>query len=68
MNEPRSARVRRRGLGRRPIERAEDGARQRGYAEIASDAGLENDVSLRAHLAMGYEEAKRQMCSKKRFG
>ena len=42
--------VRRSGLGRALLTAAEDWARRQGFAEIASDALLENDVSLHAPL------------------
>ena len=51
--------VRRRGVGRRLVRAAESWARGRGCAEMGSDCLLENDGSLRAHLAIGYEERER---------
>jgi len=51
--------VRRRGVGRQLVRTAERWARGRGCTEMGSDCLLENDVSLRAHLAMGYEERER---------
>jgi aminoglycoside 6'-N-acetyltransferase I len=51
--------LRRAGWGRTLVEAAEDWARLCGYAEIASDCLLENEVSLRAHTALGYEEKER---------
>jgi aminoglycoside 6'-N-acetyltransferase I len=38
---------------------AEQWARERGYAEIASDAVIDNHVSERAHLALGFAEVER---------
>ena len=38
---------------------AEDWARARGYAEMASDCEVENLVSCRAHSALGYREVER---------
>jgi aminoglycoside 6'-N-acetyltransferase I len=46
--------VRRSGYGRALLEAAEKWARGRGYAEMASDARLGNDVSLKAHQSSGY--------------
>ena len=43
-------------------------AREHGYTEIASDTELENDASLAAHLALGFEEVERQICFRKRLG
>ena len=57
--------VRRTGLGRRLIEAAENWAVEHGYAEIASDTELENEISLKAHLALGYREVERQICFRK---
>src|SRR5437867_2697615 len=51
--------VRRHGDGRRLIRTAARWARGRGCTEMGSDCLLENEVSLRAHLAIGYEERER---------
>ena len=47
------------GLGGELVEAAEQWAIGQGCTEMASDTELDNDVSLRAHLALGYEEADR---------
>jgi len=47
------------GIGAALVEAAEDWARSQGLTEMASDTWLENDVSIQAHLKMGYEEAER---------
>lgn len=57
--------ARRKGLGRRLQQAAEDWARASGFTEMASDAELYNDVSLRSHLALGFEEVERQVCFRK---
>ena len=59
--------IRRTGVGRRLVQAAEAWAVENGYAEMASDTELENEVSLRAHLALGYEEVERQICFRKRL-
>jgi aminoglycoside 6'-N-acetyltransferase I len=41
------------------VEAAEAWARSCGYAEIASDCHLENDVSLKAHTALGFQVVER---------
>jgi aminoglycoside 6'-N-acetyltransferase I len=50
---------RKRGIGRRLLVAAEDWAREQGCVEMASDALLGNDVSQRAHEALGYAEVDR---------
>ena len=47
------------GLGRLLIERAEQWARDRGLSELASDAEITNEPSLRAHEALGFKETFR---------
>lgn len=47
--------VRRSGYGRALLAAAEEWARERGYSEMASDARLGNDISLKAHQSSGYE-------------
>lgn len=58
---------RRAGLGARLVEAAETWALAHGFSEIASDTELDNDISLKAHLALGYEEVERQICFRKRL-
>ena len=59
--------VRRTGLGASLLKTAETWALEHGYSEIASDAELGNEISLQAHLALGFEEVERQICFKKRL-
>ena len=40
---------------------------ENGYSEMASDTELDNEVSLKAHLTLGYEEVERQICFRKRL-
>lgn len=47
------------GFGHQLVRAAEDWARSQGLKEMGSDTWLDNDVSIRAHLAMGYEEVER---------
>ena len=47
------------GLGRKLIEAAEQWAARQGYTELASDAELENEDSIRAHAACGFHETGR---------
>jgi aminoglycoside 6'-N-acetyltransferase I len=54
--------VRRTHIGAELVRAAEEWARGRGYREMASDVELENDISIAAHAALGYEEASRLVC------
>lgn len=51
--------VRDRGIGRALMAEAEQWARDGGYVELASDTQLDNDESLRAHAACGFDEVER---------
>lgn len=51
--------LRQQGVGAALIAAAEDWARRRGCQEMASDCLLENQVSLQAHLALGFQEKER---------
>ena len=48
-------RFRRNGVGKKLIAKAEEWARSHGCAEMGSDAVIENEMSQRAHEALGYE-------------
>jgi aminoglycoside 6'-N-acetyltransferase I len=47
------------GMGRVLVKAAEDWAREQGLKEMASDTWLDNEVSVAAHLKLGYEEVER---------
>ena len=47
------------GVGKRLVAAAEDWARSHGCVEIASDTWIDNEVSQRAHQALGYEVVDR---------
>jgi aminoglycoside 6'-N-acetyltransferase I len=47
------------GLGHQLVRAGEDWARAQGMKEMGSDTWLDNDVSIKAHLAMGYDEVER---------
>jgi aminoglycoside 6'-N-acetyltransferase I len=57
--------VRRQGYGLALLEAAEAWARSMGYAEMGSDALLDNTVSHRAHERSGYEEVVRLVTFRK---
>ena len=50
---------RRKGIARRLFAAIGDWALARGCRELASDALLDNEVSQRAHLALGFRETER---------
>ena len=47
------------GVGKSLVRAAEYWARSQGLAEMASDIWLDNEISIQAHLKMGYEETDR---------
>ncbi|HEX4951875.1 MAG TPA: aminoglycoside 6'-N-acetyltransferase [Thermoanaerobaculia bacterium] len=57
--------LRRQGWGARLIAAAEGWARQQDLTEMASDCELDNQVSLAAHVALGYQEVERVICFRK---
>lgn len=50
---------RKHGIGRNLVRTAENWARSKGCEEMASDSEIGNDLSLKAHLNLGYEETSR---------
>jgi len=50
---------RQRGVGKKLLAEAEDWARSHGCVEMASDALVANELSQRAHEALGYEVVDR---------
>ena len=50
---------RRMGIGRQLVEFAEKWALQKGCTEMASDAEVDNPISIDAHLRLGYDETSR---------
>jgi len=51
--------LREQGIGRALVQAAEQWAVDRGCREMASDCLIDNEVSYRAHLAIGYRETER---------
>jgi aminoglycoside 6'-N-acetyltransferase I len=49
------------GVGGALLKGVETWARQAGFAELASDALLENTTSQRAHIALGFAEVERSV-------
>jgi aminoglycoside 6'-N-acetyltransferase I len=54
--------MRRTGVGRALFAAAEDWGRGLGLTEIASDTLIDNEISIAAHRALGYEEVERIVC------
>jgi aminoglycoside 6'-N-acetyltransferase I len=50
---------RRYGIGRKLVRAAEIWARNKGCIEMASDSEIGNDLSLKSHLNLGYQETSR---------
>jgi aminoglycoside 6'-N-acetyltransferase I len=51
--------LREQGIGKALVHTAEEWARSQGLTEMGSDTWLDNEVSIQAHLKMGYEEVER---------
>ena len=59
---------RKKGIGGALVQAAEDWAFDKGCTEMASDAELGNELSLKAHLALGYDETSRLVHLRKELG
>jgi aminoglycoside 6'-N-acetyltransferase I len=51
--------LRRQGVGGQLVQAMEAWAREQGCTEMASDTWLDNEISIQAHCALGYEESER---------
>jgi len=58
---------RHRGVGKKLLAKAEDWARSHRCLEMASDAIIDNELSQRAHEALGYEVVDRCVHYRKRL-
>ncbi len=56
---------RHKGYAKELLRECENWARSKGCTEFASDCELENEESLRFHMAMQFEEANRVICLRK---
>ena len=54
-----------RSLLRNCLAECEKWTKEKGCTEFASDCELDNETSLRFHLALGFEEANRLICFRK---
>ena len=55
------------GYGLALMQRAEQWAKEGGFAEIASDTELDNERSITLHKKFGYEETERVVCFLKKL-
>jgi aminoglycoside 6'-N-acetyltransferase I len=55
------ARIRKQGVGRALMNAVEQWAISQGYTELASDAELENSLSIRLHKMLGFSEIDRNV-------
>ena len=58
---------RKNGYAKELLRACEQWAKAMGCTEFASDCELDNSVSLQFHLAMGFDEANRIICFKKKI-
>lgn len=58
---------RRTGVGSLLVSHAVQWARVQGCKEMGSDCGLDNEISLKAHLRLGFEETSRLIHFRKRL-
>jgi len=56
------------GVGRALVAAVEDRCRELGYVELGSDVELDNEISARAHAALGFEPTLRLQFFRKRLG
>lgn len=51
-----------RGFGKLLMNQAETWAKLNGYSELASDAEIDNEISISAHKKLGFKETDRIVC------
>lgn len=56
---------RKQGIAAELLEECMRWAKEKGCSEFASDCELDNETSLKFHLAVGFEEANRIICFRK---
>lgn len=59
------AEFRQQNIGKKLVEAAEKWAKEMGCTEMASDALIDNDLSIEAHKKLGFEEVERIVCFRK---
>ena len=60
-----SEEYRKKGFAAELLAECEKWAKEKGCTEFASDCELDNEVSLKFHLSVGFEEANRIICFRK---
>lgn len=55
------------GIAKLLCKACEDWAKEKGCEEFASDCELSNEISLKFHLGIGFEEANRIICFTKKL-
>lgn len=58
---------RKKGCARQLVRACEKWAKEKGCSEFASDCTIDNNESLAMHLRLGFEEAGRIICFKKKL-
>ena len=58
---------RKKGYAKQLLAACETWAKEQGCTEFASDCELDNTESLKFHLSLGFEEANRVICFKKKL-
>ena len=53
------------GYAKELISKCEKWAKEKNCTEFASDCEIDNEISLKFHLSMGFEEANRIICFRK---
>jgi len=61
------AQYRRKGFAKQLLSACENWAKEQGCTEFASDCELDNTESFNFHLGLGFEEANRVICFKKKL-
>lgn len=55
------------GVGKALVREAEAWVRRKGYTEMGSDLLIDNEISLKAHQALGYHEVERLIAMAKKL-
>ena len=58
---------RKQGIAKKLLEECEKWSLKKGCTEFASDCELNNSISFNFHLSVGFEEANRIICFRKKL-